>query len=165
MADDTSMTISLHDFVMAVMNEREKAAIDLAEERDHRYSEKFAAKDYALQIASTAAKDASEKALASVDRRLEQMNEFRGSLNDVVSTMLPRSEYESKHEGLMVSLTAHITVEEKAHQALIDRVDEKLGATNNRINGINKWLVGLLGGVVVALILTIVDILVRIFTS
>jgi F0F1-type ATP synthase assembly protein I len=41
---------------------------------------------------------ATEKALASNDKKLETMNEFRGSLKDYVVELLPRKEFDSKHE-------------------------------------------------------------------
>lgn len=161
MGKKTNDDVCLHEFVVEIMNERQKGDREFREERELRYAEKFAAyKSYSEQV-EISTKDASEKALASVDRRLEQMNEFRESVNDVVHTMMPRYEYESKHQSLETTLDTYTISQEKSHQNLIERVDEKMGNMNNRIDSINKWLVGLLGGLIVALILAIVDILIR----
>ena len=46
-------------------------------------------------------KEALEKALTSIDRRLEQMNEFRSQLRDQQGQYLTRNEYDAKHETLV----------------------------------------------------------------
>ena len=40
------------------------------------------------------------KAETAIDKRLEAMNEFRGQLNDLVRTLLPRTEYNVNHSAL-----------------------------------------------------------------
>lgn len=104
----------------------------ILDERDDRYEQRSQAQEKALEVAS-----------AAINRRLEGMNEFRDALRDQTASLLPRAEY---------------TAQQKA---LIDRMEAMECAQNERLGSINKWLIGLLGGLIIALILTIVDILVR----
>jgi DNA topoisomerase IB len=188
-------SVSLQEYIEMKMGELDKRVELKIEERDKRYEEKFAAKDFATRQAQAAAKEAVEKAQASMERRLEAMNEFRASVNDILATTIPRSEYallhdtmakdivritesvesrvldtlprqeyNAQHKALVEALQTHITTEQEKSIAQETKQDEKLGVIASRIDGINKWLIGALGGVTIALILTVVDILVRQFS-
>jgi hypothetical protein len=176
-------SVSLQQYIEMMMNERDK-----------RYEDKFAAKDYATNQAQRAAKEAVDKAQSSMERRLEAMNEFRAAINDIisktvtrteattahegmnkeitriasnvelrVSAAMPRSEYTIQHGALMDALNTHILTENEKTAAQEEKQDAKLKVLTDRVDGVNKWLVGALGGVIIALILTVVDILVRQF--
>ena len=41
------------------------------------------------------------KAETATEKRLEGMNEFRAQLDDVIATLLPKTEYEVRHKGLV----------------------------------------------------------------
>jgi hypothetical protein len=56
--------------------------------------------DKALALARETAEKNLDRALASMDRRLEGMNEFRSSLTDITSNAVSREEYNSAHKAL-----------------------------------------------------------------
>lgn len=63
--------------------------LDIIEEMDKRYQERFIAQ-----------KEAVDKALASNDRRLDGMNEFRATLKDQQLLFITKAEVETKYEYL-----------------------------------------------------------------
>jgi hypothetical protein len=67
---------------------------------DKRYAERFNAQSEALNIALAAAEKAVLKAETAAERRFESVNEFRGSLNDLVNRMLPRGEADQRFTGM-----------------------------------------------------------------
>lgn len=58
-----------------------------------RVDDRFTALDERTRLALTSAKDAVDKAERLAGERAAQQNEWRGTINDVISTMMPRSEY------------------------------------------------------------------------
>jgi hypothetical protein len=85
------------------LDEQFRALERAAEERDTRYEQRFqaaqialtaamAAQEKAVQAALEAADRAVSKAEAATERRFESVNEFRGSLNDMASTLMSRAE-------------------------------------------------------------------------
>jgi hypothetical protein len=57
---------------------------------------------------------ATEKALTASDKKLDVMNEFRQSLNDYVAGLLPRKEFDGKHEEFKnENLRAHDLAKEE----------------------------------------------------
>jgi len=121
------------------------------DERDRRYEDRFAAKSEISRISDLA----SERALALAERSVERVS---GQVADA----MPRSEYAGAHKSLVDALDTHIKQEVLNNLNVQDRVDEKLKTINERLDGMNKWLIGALGGVTIALIMTLVDILVRV---
>jgi hypothetical protein len=130
-------------------------------ERDQRYEDRFNAQEQSIKLALGATDKAMVVARESVDKRLDTMNEFREALVDQTKEYLTRTEYAIQHQALTDGLNNHITQENDKRAAQEDRQDAKLKQMKDSLENINKWLVGLLGGVAIALILTIVDILVR----
>lgn len=51
-------------------------------------------------------REARDSALASMDKRLDSLNELRGVLADQSKTLLPRPEYLAQHTGLSDRLSA-----------------------------------------------------------
>lgn len=68
-------------------------------------------------------------ALASINERLDAMNEFRGSLKDQAQTFLTKSEYDSRHEAATERI-----------RMLEDAANRSLGASRQ-----NQLLIGLVG--------------------
>lgn len=58
--------------------------IGLIDERDKRYDQRFGAQEKAVNAALAAAQAAVDKAEKAVDRRLDNTNEWRQALNDLV---------------------------------------------------------------------------------
>jgi hypothetical protein len=83
----------------------------LVDERDVRYSQRFAAQQEALTAALSAAKEAVAAALLAADRavtkaelasekRFESVNEFRGALSDQTSKLIPRTEADQRFSAM-----------------------------------------------------------------
>ncbi len=69
-------------------------------EREDRTKERFVALDKNIQIAMVAADKAVTKAELATERRFEGVNEFRQTLADQASRLMPRAEYEVQHKAL-----------------------------------------------------------------
>ena len=102
-ADDI---VSLREYVEAMLVQS-----------DLRYQQRFDAQTIAVNAAMSAAEKAintallaSEKAVLKAEtaseRRFESVNEFRGSLNDMVSTLIPRKEADERFKALAEKLDA-----------------------------------------------------------
>jgi hypothetical protein len=91
----TEWTIAtLKEYAEALLNAQEKLFTRRSEDADK-----------AIQAALVSAEKAVTKAETATEKRFEGQNEFRGQLNDVINTFMPRAEYSA------------------AHQAVIDRID------------------------------------------
>jgi hypothetical protein len=89
MADDG---VPIREHLTALIIESDKRNDDRFRAADLRNEERFRAQGEAVSTAMSAAEKAVLKAEAAADRRFEAVNEFRGALNDMVSTLMPRSE-------------------------------------------------------------------------
>lgn len=83
----------------------------LMDERDLRYDQRFRAQTEAVSTAMTAAEKAVAAALSAADRavlkaenasekRFEAVNEFRQSLNDMMTQLIPRSEADQRFDAM-----------------------------------------------------------------
>lgn len=72
----------------------------LIDEREDRTKERFASMKIAVDAALAAADRAVTKAEIATEKRFEGVNEFRETLRDQASTLMPRSEYEVQHNTL-----------------------------------------------------------------
>lgn len=82
----------------AVMQAELKAVREIMDERDRRYNERAKAQDTAVSAALAASERASSKAEAASERRFEGVNEFRGTVQDIINNvlnkMVTRAEFE-----------------------------------------------------------------------
>lgn len=131
----------------------ERASVDvlehvraLMEEADKRYQQRFDAQTKAIDAALQAAKEAVTKAETANDKRFESLNEMRGSLNDMVSTLMTRTE----------SLSMHAATAEKIDH-LSSRVDKSEGAGG----GLKQGWVYLSGAVALGLSILSAVVLMR----
>jgi hypothetical protein len=130
-------------------------------DNDKRYEEQFKARAKAVDIAMQANDKALRIAAFDIEKRFASVNEFRQALEDQTSTYMPRSEYIVQHKALEDALNRHIIEEYNKRTSDDEKQDAKIGIIKEKLDIINKWLLGLMGGVVVALILTIIDLIVR----
>ncbi len=70
------------------------------DERDARYAQRAASQDKAVSSALETSEKAIIKAESATERRFEGVNEFRQTLADQASTLMPRAEYTVQHDAL-----------------------------------------------------------------
>ncbi len=70
------------------------------DERDQRYSQRAASQDAAVKNALETSEKAITKAEGATERRFEGVNEFRQTLADQATTLMPRAEYSAQHKAL-----------------------------------------------------------------
>ncbi len=95
---------------------------ELLTERDERYKQRAMSQDEAVKSALETSEKAITKAESATERRFEGVNEFRQTLADQASTLMPRAEYNAQHKAL----------------------EEKVAASENRINEIQTAQISLL---------------------
>ena len=123
------------DTVRETLRNEIHALRELINERDRRYEREWQAVSKSTEVAMTSAQKAVEKAEAAVERRLEGMNEFRGSLADQARLLMPRSEAESR----MTEMSKQLAM-------LSSRIDRGEG----RGSGLNQgwgYLIGAIGAI------------------
>lgn len=111
---------------------------ELIDERDTRYEQRFTAQEKAVKDALTAADRAVTKAELATEKRLEGVNEFRATLTDYTTNLMPRGEVTALLAGFDEKLTAL--------QSRIDRSEGK----GKGIDQAWGYLVGLVGVVAAA---------------
>jgi hypothetical protein len=135
----SSYTVEIRDYFLALMGAMQR-------ENDVRFSamkEATASALAAAEKATAAALDAAQRAVtkaeSAVDKRLEGMNEFRGALQDVTTTLMPRAESENRMNQLARDLAAL--------QARIDR-QEGRGSGMSSLWGLILGAIGLVAAVI-----------------
>jgi len=90
--------------------------LQLMNERDQRYGQRFESIEMAVKVANTA-----------MERRLEALNELRGAMVDQQSKFFSREEYAARHETLVNS---------------IDELKLTIGRSQGRFEGVKMtWAV------------------------
>ncbi len=84
----------------SALHARIEALERMLDEREERTKERFVNMDRAVSAALVAADRAVEKAERATERRFEGVNEFRETLRDQASTLMPRVEYTVQHKAL-----------------------------------------------------------------
>ncbi len=74
------------------------------DERDVRYSQRATAQDRSVATALEAAEKAIAKAEMSTEKRFDSVNEFRATLADQASLLLPRAEFTVQHASFVDKL-------------------------------------------------------------
>lgn len=93
----------------------------------------LAAAETAVDKALLAAKEAVNKAEVAADKRFEATNEFRGQLNDMVVTLLPRAEAMTRFSALDEKI-------ESKTKALTDAVADMATRSNERASSVDRRL-------------------------
>lgn len=74
--------------------------LELMNERDTRYNQRFEGQEKAVAVAIEGAKGASTKAENAMEKRFDNTNEWRAAMNDRDLKLLPRLEYDRAHIDL-----------------------------------------------------------------
>ena len=98
--------------------------------------------------------EARDKALASMDKRLDAMNEFRASLNDVVGQTVSRENYETRHSELDRRIQA--IERNMVRQEALDSTTAELARTRRAL------ALTIIGGVVITIVAAAIDAVARI---
>lgn len=93
-------TVSLKDYVLSLMGERDKANAAALEAQRNAITIALQAQEKALSAALAAANLATDKALVDADKWRENSNEWRASMNDRERKFLQRDEYLVAHKAL-----------------------------------------------------------------
>lgn len=132
----TNWIEQLEDF----QNERDRRYEDRWKDADRRYTEKFGALEKGVEAAFAASEKAISKAETATEKRFDAVNEFRGTLADQASNLLPRAEAEQRFR----SQDARFDEFRNALGKLEVWQGERSGshAQDARQSGQTNWLVG-----------------------
>lgn len=122
----------------------------MADERDHRYEQRFLASEKAVQAALTSAKEAVLKAESATEKRFESVNEFRAQLSDQAHSFMPRAEYDARHESLVA-----------ATELLASRLDRIEGHSEGLSSGGQYTVMGLAALASIAAVVSVIFALVH----
>lgn len=89
-----------------------------------------------VDAAAVASEKALEKATSATEKRFDSVNEFRAVLSDQTSTLLPRSEYDARHQAL--------TDRTEANAARIASLDAKLTGHREGTGSVGTVIMGAL---------------------
>jgi len=117
MAESDAGSLSLREHVAAMMGSLRDYVNAQIEAMRREVGQRFTASDDATKAAlaaadknTSAALDAAQRAVSkaesAVDKRLEGMNEFRGAVQDITATMMPRAEAENRIATLAKEMAA-----------------------------------------------------------
>lgn len=118
-------------------------------ERDRRYQERWEAQEKEVRAAFLAQHTAMQAALASAEKaaavlavateqRLAAMNEFRGTVNDILAGAMPRAEAEARLTSILEKLTDASQRAEEARAA----IGTTIAALGVRVTGSEQRAVG-----------------------
>lgn len=89
------------DTLEKYLSDQHQSLKENVREQDDRNRERFAAAKEAVNAALAAADKALQKAETASEKRFEGVNEFRATLADQASTLMPRAEYNAQHIALI----------------------------------------------------------------
>lgn len=99
---------------------------DLLHERDLRYEQRFEAQEEARKAAVSVVESAVRKAEQASERRFDSVNEFRATLSDQATHLMPRSESTQRWNSLSEKL---------------DLLNSRLDRLEGRSSGLNAgWI-------------------------
>jgi hypothetical protein len=119
--------------------------IDLMDERDRRYAERFEAQEKAVGAAISAADKAVTKAETSTEKRFDSTNEFRQTLTDQAATFVTKVEYAANYNIMIKDM---------------DLIKSQLTSMQGRAGGLSAgwgYLIGAIGavGIIVAIFMSV----------
>ncbi len=121
-----------------------KALREVLDERNKRYELRASTQDNAVKSALDTSEKAITKAESATERRFEGVNEFRQTLADQASRLMPRSEYTVQHQALEDKVSTS--------EARINQLQNDILALLARGGGMKEaWgYVGIITGLIIA---------------
>lgn len=106
-ADQTSVPVSEISAreLQAIVDERSKAVSQRFDLEKGANSQRFEAQEKAVAAALAAAKEAVAKAESAAEKRFDSVNEFRASLKDQQTTLIPRLEVDVRLKAMDAKIT------------------------------------------------------------
>lgn len=139
-------TDTLHVHIQSLFNERDKYWLMLLAERDVRYGQRFDAQQNAIA-----------KAEESNEKRFQNTNEWRQTINDRDIKFLPKAEYDRAHN----ELEKRLSMASEANAKEIKDIQVRLHRSEGHGGGLNQGWIYLLGGLMLlfTLITTVITII------
>ena len=106
-----------------------------------RLEERISGMNTAIQLALSSAEKALVKADYALEKRLDNLNELRGAMQDQAKTYLPRAEYNVQHEALAF----RITTNDKRITDLQENVARAVAMTSGKSAGTSQVMSIVLG--------------------
>ncbi len=121
-----------------------KALRDVLDERNKRYELRASTQDNAVKSALDTSEKAIVKAESATERRFEGVNEFRQTLADQASRLMPRSEYTVQHKALEDKV--------EVNEARLNQMHSDISGLLARGAGIKDvWgYIGIIAGLIIA---------------
>jgi len=108
--------------------------LSILDERDRRYEERHSSTQEALASAFKSAEKAGDKTEAALSEYKAASNEWRGTLNDIVSKTLPRADYEREHKHLEERLATEIKRLDQNNATLAASITKLDGEKTGRLS-------------------------------
>ncbi len=102
----TQEIADLEKRMSVLMDERRSFFVMLMAEHSKRYDLRFESAEKAVSQALTAAKEAVAKAETASEKRFDSVNEFRNTLKDQQSTLMPRIEADNRFKAVEEKIDA-----------------------------------------------------------
>jgi hypothetical protein len=149
----TSQLDDLQELMMAKIEAVEKEITG----NDRRYEERFEAMDAKTGLALASSKDAVVKAEVATEKRFDSVNEFRETLRDQATTLLPREEAAARFKSMeekvdQIKKDVEGLRESRSAASASDLTKEKGSSTNLTV--LMMVIVGLFG--VASLVVSII---------
>ncbi len=130
--------VELRDFILRILDERDKRYSQLADEREKRYEQRHEADQEAVSAALQAAKEAVTVAAEQTKLWQSASNEWRGAMQDRERMFLPRPEYDAAHKQVTDRLD-EITRQVIANMSR-QEIEAQFKALREQIDQQMKWL-------------------------
>lgn len=142
---ETFTVRGLHAFFVQWLTDMEK----FHDERDRRYTDKFDAQDQKTQLALDASEKAVTKAEIATEKRFEGVNEFRATLSDQATNLMPRKEAEAKIDALNEKIEELKKTVQDLQLTRSEHVGSKVQEVESR--GVSHWTIERILMIVMAL--------------
>jgi hypothetical protein len=121
---------------------------EVLDERDERYKQRAASQDKAVASALETSEKAIIKAESATEKRFDSVNEFRATLADQATRLMPRVEYSVQHEAMVEKV--------QFVEARLAEVQKELSAIQARGGGLKEaygYVIALISVVMAGLVL------------
>jgi hypothetical protein len=120
-------------FLETLIQNGEQRLTQMAAERAGRMDQRYEAQQTALVTAQQTSQRALDEAKALVQAGFEKNNEWRGSINDVISTRVARDQYDSAH----TSLIEKVDLGFRGLETRLTTIESRLALYEGRTSGSN----------------------------